>query len=359
MTFRWPDDLTTWRAQAIAVTKNTDIGASRIDLLVTKDFLVRLEAPRFLRFGDRTTVVGIAQGTSTAPNVRLQLDVGKDALSVQQRTLDANATASAGWSVSAPQLPTDVLLTLRGNDGRRGDAMQSRIPVEGATAAETIRTGGAGSGGFRVSIPSGYQPGPLTVTVAPSVVAVLGSAVRNLRIYPYDCTEQTLSAVLPALYFNEILKRSNVPEAQRTDPATIVQISVERLRELQHRDGSFGWWEHDESHPFMTAYAVYALSQIKKAGYYDDYLLNSAVESLENQLDATNDDTLRFWGGKQRGSEWNTRAYMLFALSQASPQDVPAGQISGSRLKWLATQFICYSSPRLGGARHRRRCRCS
>ncbi len=99
----------------------------------------------------------------------------------------------------------------------------------------------------------------MTVTVAPSTIAVLGAAVHNLRIYPYDCTEQTLSAALPALYFNELLKRSSVSKTEQADPSAIVELALRRLRELQHRDGSFGWWEHDAPHPFMTAYAVYAL----------------------------------------------------------------------------------------------------
>jgi uncharacterized protein YfaS (alpha-2-macroglobulin family) len=350
VTFRWPDDLTTWRAQALAVTRNTDLGTARSDMLVTKDFLVRLESPRFLRFGDRTTVVGIAQGTLADRSVRLQLNVGDNALVDQHRTLDATASASAEWSISAPLVSTDLTLTLRGTDGHRNDAMQSTTPIEGATAPETIRAAGADSGSFRVTIPPDYEPGPLTVTVAPSVVAVLGTALSNLRIYPYDCTEQTLSAALPALYFNELLRRSDVASERQPDPTAIVRVALGRLSELQHPDGSFGWWEHDAPHPFMTAYAVYALSQIQKAGYFDDFWLDRAVTSLVSQLAATNDDTLRFWGGKQPDSEWNTRAYMLFALSQASPQAVPIGQLSEAATR--ARKLNSYAVAVLGLAAH-------
>ncbi|MDP9018853.1 MAG: MG2 domain-containing protein, partial [Candidatus Eremiobacteraeota bacterium] len=53
VSFPWPDSLTTWRATGVAVDMNTGVGAGKEDALVTKDFLVRLEMPRFLRRGDQ------------------------------------------------------------------------------------------------------------------------------------------------------------------------------------------------------------------------------------------------------------------------------------------------------------------
>jgi uncharacterized protein YfaS (alpha-2-macroglobulin family) len=349
VSFRWPDDLTTWRAKALGVTTATDIGTASTDILVTKDFLVRLSTPRFLRFGDTTTIVGVAQGTRRDPHVQMRLSVDDAELSVQRRVLDANATASAAWSLNAPASVGNFDLTLRGDDGRRSDAMQSAIPIEPATAPDETHFAGAGSGGFHIGIPTGYQPGSLTVTAAPSIVAMLGAAVRSLRLYPYDCTEQTLSAAIPTLYFDGLLKRSNI-KANTSETESLVQAALERLQQLQHRDGSFGWWENDAAHPFMTAYAVYALAQIQKAGYSDDFVLRPAIDSLLHQLDGTNDDTLRFWGGRQPDSEWNTRAYMLFALSQASASSVPVSVVAEAARH--ADQLNSYAVAVLGLAAH-------
>ena len=35
---------------------------------------------------------------------------------------------------------------------------------------------------------------------------------------------------------------------------------------FQHEDGGWGWWETDDSHPFMTAYVVAGLVQAQAAG---------------------------------------------------------------------------------------------
>ena len=54
------------------------------------------------------------------------------------------------------------------------------------------------------------------------------------------------------------------------DPATLnkqVQAGLDRLYNYQHDDGGWGWWQTDDSHPFMTAYVLAGLSQAKAAGF--------------------------------------------------------------------------------------------
>ena len=45
-----------------------------------------------------------------------------------------------------------------------------------------------------------------------------------------------------------------------------IRAGLDRLYSFQHEDGGWGWWETDDSHPFMTAYVVAGLSQAKAAG---------------------------------------------------------------------------------------------
>ena len=46
-----------------------------------------------------------------------------------------------------------------------------------------------------------------------------------------------------------------------------VRAGLDRLYSFQHEDGGWGWWETDETHPFMTAYVVAGLVQAKAAGH--------------------------------------------------------------------------------------------
>src|SRR5581483_8506591 len=50
--FTLPDNLTTWRATARAVTADTKVGSGVGKVLARKDLILRLETPRFLTEGD-------------------------------------------------------------------------------------------------------------------------------------------------------------------------------------------------------------------------------------------------------------------------------------------------------------------
>jgi alpha-2-macroglobulin len=132
-----------------------------------------------------------------------------------------------------------------------------------------------------------------------------------------------MSAALPAVFVDRLFKRSGLDMPADVSPPQVIEHAIGRLAELQHSDGSWGWWENDAGHPFMTAYAVYGLAEFKKDGYaVPQSMLSSGIDSLSQQLSSANTDTLRFWGGAQSGSEWNTRAFMLFALADADPSRV-------------------------------------
>ena len=57
--FKLPDNLTTWRATARAVTADTRVGSAVQKVLSRKDVIMRLEMPRFLTEGDTVTISGV------------------------------------------------------------------------------------------------------------------------------------------------------------------------------------------------------------------------------------------------------------------------------------------------------------
>jgi alpha-2-macroglobulin len=123
------------------------------------------------------------------------------------------------------------------------------------------------------------------------------------------------------------------------------------LQQLQHSDGSWGWWEYDDGHPFMTAYALYGLAEFHKDGYaVPASMLERGVDSLVNQLGKDNGETLRFWGGAQPGSEWNTRAFMLYALADAAPSRVDRAMLAQTRAHM--GELNAYAVAVLGLAEH-------
>jgi Large extracellular alpha-helical protein len=72
--FKLPDNLTTWRATARAVTAETAVGSAVHRCTVTKDVMVRLQAPRFFRERDRLTL-GVIVHNYTPQRRRIRLSL--------------------------------------------------------------------------------------------------------------------------------------------------------------------------------------------------------------------------------------------------------------------------------------------
>ena len=346
--FTFPDDLTTWVATGVAST-TIDFGIERQPALVTKDFLVRLALPRFLRQHDRSTATGIAQGQATRRDVTLSLD----GYTRERLQLDGNATARYAWDLSPGGDVGSMALLLRGNDSVLTDAMKLTLPIEPSGASEHVRDAGTlrATAALKMSLPPGYDSGDAKITITPSIVAQLVQNVRLLQVYPYYCTEQTMSAALPAIFVEGAARREDLTVPSDVKPDDIVKRAIRRLRELQHYDGSWGWWERDKAHPFMTAYALYGLTQMRDAGYaVPADMIERGEKSLIDQLQNSG-DTLRLWGGAQPGSEWNTKAFMLFSLASADPAKMDRTALDGTYAH--ARNLNSYAVAVLGLALHR------
>jgi uncharacterized protein YfaS (alpha-2-macroglobulin family) len=324
--FDWPDSLTSFTASGVGVTQSSDVGNGSANALVTKDFLVRLSTPRFLRRGDTARFVALAQGTRSAKSARLRFSAPELGVADETSTVrfDANAGTSKGWNVRANGELGSASLRLAGTSGALSDGLRVSLPVETSGTAQHERAAGSlpESASVTLRLDRGAEAGDLRVDLAPSLVAQLLADVRLLQVYPYSCVEQTMSAALPAIYVERLRKRTGLPPPDGPPPADVAKRAVDRLAQLQHYDGSWGWWEHDGANPFMTAYALYGLTELERDGHpVPKDVLDRGAASLVKQI-AAKGDTLALWGGAQPGSEANTRAFMLYALADAKPSAV-------------------------------------
>ena len=61
----------------------------------------------------------------------------------------------------------------------------------------------------------------------------------------------------------------------------MTKAGLERLIQFQHGDGGWGWWEHDASAPYMTAYVLFGLDAAANAGVkIDDEVFGNGVTYL-------------------------------------------------------------------------------
>ncbi|MEN9265586.1 MAG: MG2 domain-containing protein [Thermostichales cyanobacterium BF4_bins_65] len=312
-----PDNLTSWRLTAHAVTPDTQVGSARASVQVSKDLIARLATPRFFRTQDRLALTAVIDNKTDQPEqVRVTLEttphITLSGSPTQTLTLPAQGSRRLEWGAEVVKAGSALVrVTAEGNLHR--DAMQLTIPVQGFGAPVRRGFQGQGSADLNLDLPADLVPGSLEVSLrlATHPLGQLLGGVDYLVEFPYGCIEQTLSRFLPALAVQRLAEDLGIsiePQTQERLPQ-MTRAALRRLQRFQHYDGGWGWWEWDESNPYLTAYVVLGYQRAQAAGYpVSETSLGSALEYLGRQLN-----------NPQLSSD--TRAFVAYALRQPQPLD--------------------------------------
>lgn len=265
--FRLPESLTTYRVMAVATTAGDQYGFGSASVTTTQKLLTRPNLPRLLRAGDRAragvilTSRGLAASRAT---VRLTasgvvvdgpsesvVDLPKDG-SVEVRfplRAEATGTAKLRFDVSA---------------GGERDAVEVTRPVQAPGTRETVALYGstdrASAEGIGDLSAVRRDVGALTLSLAPSALVGLDGAMTQLTEYPYACTEQISSRLLPLLPLRELARAYGL--ALPKDADGVAGRAVGEILARQRGDGGFGMWpDSPVSEAWVSAYATWALDQ--------------------------------------------------------------------------------------------------
>jgi uncharacterized protein YfaS (alpha-2-macroglobulin family) len=320
--FTLPDNLTTWRATARAVTGDTRVGSTVGKALSRKDVIMRLEMPRFLTEGDTVTISGVAHNfLKKDKTTRISLDLnGAELLSDANETVTIahNSEYRVDWRVRADRVG-QLRLVAKALTDTESDAVEMTMGVVPHGLKQTIgnvttqmKNDADETVSLDLPVHPDIQARMLRIEASPSVAGTLFGALDYLTSFPYGCTEQTMSSFLPDVIVAQALK--NVPAARiraSNDLEKKVQKGLDRLYNYQHADGGWGWWKDDQTDPFMTAYVVDGMTEASRAGYQiDEERRAKGHEKLANMLEA---------GKRDDGNpiDEETRAYMIYALTES------------------------------------------
>jgi uncharacterized protein YfaS (alpha-2-macroglobulin family) len=318
-----PDNLTTWRLTARAITVDTLIGEATIDIVASKPLLLRPTLPRALTVGDRPVLQVVVQNTTSAaidatvriaPNPALTVDGPTE----QQVNVPANGTVLVRWQATVNEPPgesDEALLTVRAVGGGYQDAIEMRVPLRRLTTAEATASAGQVIDQVVETIklpPEKIASARVELDLTPSLVAGIVKGVEKLASAPYFSSEATVSSFLPAVASYRLLQQAGFDDPQlRATLERSVTNGVQRLSTLQQLDGGWGWWSGDRSDPYLTAYAVQGLVEAQRSGFaVDQAMLDRALTFL---TEALNDS--------RRLNDPNDRVYVLFVLGEAGKPD--------------------------------------
>ncbi len=130
--FELPDNLTTWRATARAVTADTRVGTAVSRVVERKDVIVRVALPRFLTAGDTVTLSGIAHNYLKQEKVtKITIDVqGARLLDSPEQTVSIPSFGEhrVNWRVTAPATG-ELKVLVKALTDAESDAVEIGIPV--------------------------------------------------------------------------------------------------------------------------------------------------------------------------------------------------------------------------------------
>lgn len=341
VTFALPDNLTTWRATAVAQTADTSFGRRVEKITVAKDFFVRLDTPRFFTGDDRPQVVAMVHNdTGKEQTATLKLEAAGLALGAEgtrSLRLEPGGVGQLNWPVTADpaaasfsnlaQLKLTAWTAKDAAGTQYTDGVELSVPVRPHGRERVQNFVGHINGDGAITRELATDPAALpgasrvTVRITPSVTDAVVGSLQYLIGFPYGCTEQTMSRFLPDILVERTLRQQQVGDiaARRAfkDLPRMVRDGLARLARFQHESGGWGWWEADSDDAWMTAYVLYGLSCARDAGYnVNERMLSRGREAAVKLLDTEKP------ADKWRVVDWDaTRAFLLYAIACTSPTD--------------------------------------
>lgn len=324
ITFKLPDNLTTWVIAAVGDTVDTKVGQTTADIVVSKNVIVRPNLPNILRVGDDIILTAQVQNfTSTDQNfdISLNFDAGQvDNANLTGVLIKSRQTREIAWSVKVTNEKDLGKLTFSAKSETNpndNDSVTNTLPVRTFGFLDQTAVTGNGSVTFPINITSDVNKTKSSVTLylSPSILGTLPVAMNYLIGYPYGCVEQTTSRLATALIaktnksiFSDVFANANIDD--------IVNKSIKRLTDQEQSNGGWSWWWAGRSDPFITAYVLQNVSLAKSLGYeVPQELIVGSQGFLQAGTSASDEDSV-------------IRAYGLSLFKQSASTGLPRGRYS-------------------------------
>ncbi|HXQ38477.1 MAG TPA: alpha-2-macroglobulin family protein, partial [Anaerolineales bacterium] len=250
VTFTLPDNLTSWRLSAKALTLNHLVGQSHANIETKKDLLLRPLLPRVLTTGDQVQLTTMVHNYSNTDQ-RVQVTLNASGLKIngdttQNVTVKANEVLAVGWS-AIPEVATEANVTFAAvTDSNLEDAISLPLHVQALAIKDVQSISGKFNGAVNLPLP--LPPDVLTETsvvtlkLSRTPASTILDGLEYLTGYPYGCVEQTMSRAMP----NAVLGRASAQlgvggEEFRAQTKPLIEASIQKLYGLQHNDGGWGW----------------------------------------------------------------------------------------------------------------------
>ncbi len=272
VSFKLPESLTTYRLMAVAVGLADRYGFTQERVTTSRPLMARPSLPRFVRAGDSFEAgVIVSKKNLPAGKVRVVATLnGLTATGPLTRDLDVpeNGSIEVRFPVRAEH-PNPASLRFEVTAGAEHDAVTRSfsvaLPMTPEVAAIYGQTSAAQTEKLGELSAARDDAGELSVALSSTALVGIDQTALDLIAYPYSCTEQLSSRILPLIALDDLAKALgfHLP----ADSRKRAEVAVAEVLARQQGDGGFAMWpESGVSSEWVSPYAALALSRAGRAG---------------------------------------------------------------------------------------------
>lgn len=301
--FTLPESVTTWKFMGLAHDKEMRNGLLVDEAVAQKTVMVQPNMPRFLREGDKSTIVVKLFNTSdkkVSGNARMQILDAETQKVVWQKTqnysIDAEGSATISFDVQGLKEGVYINKVVAAGNGY-SDGEQHYLPVlsnrELVVNTLPITLHQKGEQNFDLSKlflnkegkqAKGAEEAMVTIEYTNNPSWLMVKALPAIS----NPDEEDAISLMSAIYANTITNhvQKHLSLENLTQESIRLQNQVEKLKKLQNPNGSFSWWKGMKGSRYMTtsvAEMMVRLNAIAGVQKSTARMLTSAIDYLSWQ----------------------------------------------------------------------------
>ena len=348
--FTLPESVTTWKFMGLAHDKEMRNGLLVDEAVAQKTVMVQPNMPRFLREGDKATIVAKLSNTSdtkVSGNARMQIIDPETNKVVWQKTqgyrIDAEGSAIVSFDVSGLKEGVYINKVVAAGNGY-SDGEQHYLPVlsnrELVVNTLPITLHQKGEQSFDLSKlflnkegkqAKGAEEAKVTIEYTNNPSWLMVKALPAIS----NPDEEDAISLMSAIYANTItthiqkhlslekqpeqnLSQDNHSQKNLSQETIRLQNQVEKLKKLQNADGSFSWWKGMKGSRYMTtsvAEMMVRLNAVAGVQKSTAKMLTSAIDYLSWQTAQEVREMKKQEEKKQKVSPSEQALHYLYILS--------------------------------------------
>lgn len=338
--FTLPESVTTWKFMGLAHDKEMRNGLLVDEAVAQKTVMVQPNMPRFLREGDKSTIVVKLFNTSgkkVSGNARMQiLDPETNKVvwqKMQNYSIDAEGSATISFDVQGLKEGVYINKVVAAGNGY-SDGEQHYLPVlsnrELVVNTLPITLHQKGEQNFDLSKlflnkegkqAKGAEDAKVTIEYTNNPSWLMVKALPAIS----NPDEENAISLMSAIYANTItthiqktLSLDNHSQKNLSQESIRLQNQVEKLKKLQNPNGSFSWWKGMKGSRYMTtsvAEMMVRLNAIAGVQKSTARMLTSALNYLSLQTAREVREMKKQEEKKQKVSPSEQALHYLYILS--------------------------------------------